>query len=245
MPVTQDKPAPYAPATAILALVERHRSKGLPTPVNADVLGRAQVSSSLIPRTLQALETLDLIDAEGKPTPVLEGIRLAPEAEYQKRLAEWLTAAYADALAYVDPATDDETSVRDAFRSYTPVGQQPRMVTLFTGLFKAAGIGPEQGKASRPRKTRSVSRPPKAQPPAGNSEDGGAKPQVGVRGAGVSPAENAGRTGAGPDPQPRSPEQVLLDMLDPGTMEKAEQDAVWTLLLYLKTLGARTASKKE
>lgn len=146
MPVTADRPAPYAPASAILALIDRHRNKGLPAPVDADVLARAGISGSLIPRTLQALQTLDLIGEDARPTPVLEGLRLAPEAEFKARMAEWLNATYADALSYVDPATDDEVRIRDAFRSYSPVGQQSRMVTLFTGLFAAAGIAPEKPK---------------------------------------------------------------------------------------------------
>jgi hypothetical protein len=84
---------------------------------------------------------------------VFEGIRLAPTAEYQQRLSEWLNAAYADALSYVDPATDDEVAMRDAFRKYIPTGQQGRMVTLFTGLFTAAGVMPQRAKASPPKRT--------------------------------------------------------------------------------------------
>lgn len=151
MPVTTESPAPYAPASAITALIDKHRNRGLQSPVNGDVLARSGISESLIPRTLQAMQTLDLIAADGSPTPILEGLRLAPEAEFKARLAEWLNAAYADALAYVDPAKDDEVRIRDAFRSYSPVGQQGRMVTLFTGLFAAAGIAPEKVK-SAPRK---------------------------------------------------------------------------------------------
>ena len=109
MPVTANAAGPYAPASVILGLVDRHRNKGLPTPVDAEVLARASVSESLTPRTLQALRTLDLIDESGKPTDVLEGLRLAPEAEYSQRLAEWLNVAYADVLSFVDPAIDDET----------------------------------------------------------------------------------------------------------------------------------------
>lgn len=159
MPVTAERPAPYAPASAILALIDRHRARGLPN-YDADVLARAGVSDSLIPRTLHALQTLDLITEDGKPSPILEGLRLAPEAEFKARLGEWLNEAYADALRYVDPAKDDEVRIRDAFRGYNPVGQQPRMVTLFMGLFAAAGIGPEKTKPA----TRKPSRPqtPKA-----------------------------------------------------------------------------------
>lgn len=162
MPVTPDRTAPYAPATAVLSLIERHRQKGLPTPVNGDVLARAGISESLIPRTLQALVTLDLIDDEGKPTDVLDGLRLAAEVDYKTRFVEWLRSAYADALNFVDPAVDDDVKIRDAFRSYNPIGQQDRMVTLFTGLFEAAGT--RQGKARAAAKktehsSRAVKRP--------------------------------------------------------------------------------------
>jgi hypothetical protein len=143
-----DQPAPYAPASAILELIERHRNKGLPPVVDSDVLLRAGVSGSLVPRTLQSLKTLDLLTDDGRPSEVFERIRLAPTAEYQQRLAEWLNAAYADALAYIDPVTDDEVAIRDAFRKYVPTGQQGRMVTLFMGLFTAAGVMPPRQKAS-------------------------------------------------------------------------------------------------
>src|SRR5437879_1673208 len=121
MPVTPDAPAPYAPASAIIELIKRHRNRGLPSPVNSDVLARAGVSSSLIARTLQALQALDLIDESGAPTATLEGIRLAPETESKQRLADWLRATYADALQFVDPATASESEVRDAFRNYIPI----------------------------------------------------------------------------------------------------------------------------
>lgn len=159
MPVTQDGPAPYAPPKAILDLVQRHRNKGLPSPVDADVLSRAGVPESLIPRTLQSLKILDLIEDDGSPSEALERIRLAPESEYQQRLAEWLGAAYADALAFVDPATDDEVAIRDAFRKYVPTGQQSRMVTLFMGLFTAAGVMPERDRAPVKVKARRLIRP--------------------------------------------------------------------------------------
>lgn len=169
MPVTKDRPAPYAPASVILGLIDRHRNKGLPPVVDGDVLARAGVSGSLIARTLQALISLDLITDDGKPTAVLEGIRLAPEAEYKQRLIDWLNAAYADALQYVDPATADETQIRDAFRSYTPVGQQNRMVTLFSGLFAGAGVAPEKKQASvrKPAVVRKPPSPPAVRTPAG------------------------------------------------------------------------------
>lgn len=149
MPVTKDKPAPYATPAAIIDIIDRYRHRGLPSPVNAEVLGRAGIADSLVPRTMQAMQTLDLIDETGKPTTTFEGIRLAPEAEYKSRLEDWLKGAYADVFSFVDPSKDDEIRIRDAFRSYQPVGQQSRMVTLFQGLCAAAGLAGEKTTQAR------------------------------------------------------------------------------------------------
>jgi len=159
MPVTPDRPAPYAPTSTVLDVITRYRERGLPTPVNRDVLARAGIPETLSPRVLQTLQTLDLIDEGGQPTAAFEGIRRAAAGEYQQRLAEWLNAAYADALNYVDPANADEVAVRDAFRNYNPVGQQARMVSLFLGLYAAAGIGAERpAQQSRPQARVSTQR---------------------------------------------------------------------------------------
>jgi hypothetical protein len=149
MAVTADKPAPYAPSSAVLEIVGRYRNRGLVFPVTHDVLARAGVSSSLIPRTMQALQTLDLFKDNGNPTETLEGIRLAPETEYKKRLEDWIKGAYADVFAFVDPAVDDDTRIRDAFRNYQPIAQQPRMVSLFKGLCVAAGLIGDKPRAPR------------------------------------------------------------------------------------------------
>jgi hypothetical protein len=165
MPVTQDNPAPYAPSSVILNLLARHRDRGLPTPVTSDVLSRAGVTDSLNARTLHALQVLDLIDDDGNPTPMFESLRLAPEAEYKARMSAWLNAAYADALKFVDPATATDTEVHDAFRSYRPPGMRDRMVTLFLGLFEAAGIAPER-KRKAPQRSVTASAAPRASKPA-------------------------------------------------------------------------------
>jgi hypothetical protein len=155
MAVTKDKPAPYTAAAAILDVVGRFRDRGLPSPINAEVLSRAGVAEGLIARTLQALQTLDLIDKDGSPTKTLEGLRLAPQAEYSKRLEDWLKSAYAEIFSYVDPTQDDETRIRDAFRGYNPVGQQGRMVSLFIGLCAAAGLKSPKAATARPASIRS------------------------------------------------------------------------------------------
>jgi hypothetical protein len=153
--------------------------------VNADALLRAGVSDSLVPRTLQALQTLDLIDEQGQPTGAFEAIRLAPEPEYQKSLQEWLNAAYADVILFLDPASADPTAIRDAFRVYTPIGQQGRMVSLFMGLYAAAGIGPERPSQPRPARPRAPGASGSAKaairkPPAGKGASGIPEPLTGL-----------------------------------------------------------------
>ncbi len=154
MAVTADAPAPYAPAKAVLEVISRFR-RGLPAPFTPEILARAGIPESIVPRTLQALQTLDLIEPNGTPTQTLETLRRAAEPDFQPKLAEWLNAAYADVLNFIDPATATESQVLDAFRGYNPVGQQPRMVTLFTGLYAAAGV-------RSPSNERSTTRSPLA-----------------------------------------------------------------------------------
>jgi hypothetical protein len=150
MPVTAARQGPYAPPTTVMGVVTRFRERGLSLPINREVLARASIPESLIPRTIQSLITLDLIDDEGMPTKTLEGLQRATEAEFKSRLAEWIKGTYADVFKFVDPAADNEVQIRDAFRSYQPVGQQARMVTLFRELCIAAGlITKKEGAAPR------------------------------------------------------------------------------------------------
>jgi hypothetical protein len=125
----------------VIGIIRRFRDKGLPSPFNDDVLRRSGiVPESLIARTLQSLQILELIDDSGMPTPTLLKIRSVPEADYKACLAEWLRSVYSDVFAYVDPEKDSGVQVRDAFRAYVPHGQQDRMVTLFLALCAEAGI---------------------------------------------------------------------------------------------------------
>ena len=61
-----------------------------------------------------------------------------------------IRGAYADVMMFVN-GSDDETAIRDASRSYNPVGQQPRMVALFLGLCRAAGMRNDDQSNAKPR----------------------------------------------------------------------------------------------
>jgi Family of unknown function (DUF5343) len=152
--IRSDGPAPYTSPSAIIALITGYRERGLQVPFTPDVLARAGVRESLVPRTLQSMKLLGLIHDNGQPTDEFVELRKARE-DFQEQLAALIRGAYAEVFSYVDPALDSPDRVRDAFRAYTPIGQQPRMVTLFMGLCEYAGLAPTTDSAAssgqRPR----------------------------------------------------------------------------------------------
>lgn len=162
MTLRTDRPAPYAPAATILAVINGFRDRGLATPFTPEVLLRAGVTDSLVPRTLNSLQVLDLIDEGGNPTAQLEGLRRAKTDEFKVRMEEVVRGAYAEVFQFTDPAKDDANRITDAFRVYEPSGQRTRMVSLFMGLCEAAGILPE-GNSRKPTST-GIGRKPLAKP---------------------------------------------------------------------------------
>ncbi len=238
--VTADKPAPYATSSSIIDLIERYRNRGLPSPVTTDVLLRAGTSDSLVSRTLYALQALDLIDEQGMPTKTLEGIRLAPESEYKQRLAQWLQSAYADVLKFVDPAVDDETKVRDAFRSYNPVAQQPRMITLFLGLLAAAGMVAERRGGQSRRGRIQPTQPPRTSNTASKSSI--------QSNSGLPKKEDV----INPPPPPRHTEisekaleYRLVDLMTEAASKPNVMDAIIEVITFLKTKDVTEPAKPQ
>ena len=135
-----DSFAPYAPVRNVLDVITRRRDRGLPSPVTNEVLESIGIPSGNSSRTLQALKFLSLLDDEGHQTESMEHLARATSAEYSQVLAGIVRNAYGSVFMIVDPAQDTETSVNDAFRQFVPPAQRERMVTLFLGLCREAGI---------------------------------------------------------------------------------------------------------
>lgn len=173
MAVSVERAGPYTSPKVMADIISRHRARGLPMPINAENLARIGVSESLIPRTLASLETLDLITENGEITDTFEVLRLAPESEFKARMKEWLDAAYADVLQIADPASDNETAIHDAFRTYKPTGQRDRMVSLFLKLYAMAGIGSTKDDKPKARTRPSGAPKPAAAPKAAKPPQAG------------------------------------------------------------------------
>lgn len=137
--------APYAPATAVLAILSQHRK----TPISkfdATVLDRqVSISASLIPRTLVTLQLLGFSDEEGLATPAFAALARVPEAQLKAAVGDILRDAYEPVLAALggDPSAASLDDLQAAFRSYNPLGQLERMIQLFTGLMAYIGMMPE------------------------------------------------------------------------------------------------------
>lgn len=192
MALTQGDTAPYAPPATVTDILRRYRDRGLPAPIDAEVLERAGVSATLSQRTLQTLKLLGFIDAEGQPTPEFEEASRAPEDEYKQRLGEVLLETYREVIQFADPAQDSYGRIRDAFRGFNPKGQQERMVTLFLGLLEFAGLDTSAATATR-RRTE------KARPASGRgkgAQDNGQPPARPGRGSGSRPSGRDPRDGA-------------------------------------------------
>jgi hypothetical protein len=184
--VTLGGRAPYAPASAVIKVIEKHRSGTLRT-IDAPALTRIGISEALAPRTVQALTLLDFVDDQGHVRPAFDGLRTAPSDQFKPLLADMLRGAYADVLDIIDPRNASPQEIADAFRGFEPTGQLPRIVQLFTGLLSYAEMMPEPGKRRPGPKrvrpagaaTREVDRTDPAQPDGDASRQAAAvKPGV-------------------------------------------------------------------
>jgi hypothetical protein len=158
--------APYAPSKAVLGVIERYRERGLPDPLTTGNLEQVGVPASMGPRTLQALRFLGLIDEGGNRLDSFEQLKRAKTDEYPTMLAEIVRAAYLPVFTVVDPATDTDTAVADAFRGFEPGAQREKMLALFRGLCVAAGIIEKVGrpKGGAPKKPTGGALAPRPKP---------------------------------------------------------------------------------
>lgn len=162
MPLVHFGKAPYAPASSIIAVIEKHRHVRLTKIDEAILDARIGITEALRPRTLAALEMLDLIDSDGVPTPVFAQIPNLSDAEFKPALGEMLRKAYAP---IIEDLKADELGKADkveaAFRSFTPTGQIKRMVNLYLGLMTYAELITE-GPRTRGKSTSVASGVPSA-----------------------------------------------------------------------------------
>jgi len=146
--------APYTAVATVKQVLDQLRERTLPDPVNQGVLERISVAPGLISRTIQTLKFLGLIDDDGCHTDTMTRLKRIASNEYQELLAEVVKGAYASVFEIIhDPNSATDQQIVDSFRHFKPEGQRGRMVTLFLGLCREAGLIDEgRSNKSSPRR---------------------------------------------------------------------------------------------
>lgn len=225
--VTAAEPRPLAPPytafQSLKNLMGTLKENGLPGRVDRSLLSNfsGQVASQL----LTALKFLGLIDGGGHPTDQLERlVKTHGTEDWPMAVERVLRTAYAP-LFDLNLGSASPSQFNDAFRRAYPVEGDTfrKCITFFLNAAREAAIpiSPYIMQNKKPRPASSMRKKPlrlvAAKPPE--------TPQ---------PAPPEKPFTPPPETNAKPAEQVLLEILNPSAMTTDEQQAVFTLLLYLK-----------
>lgn len=180
---TEDRKLPYAPPATVLDVIRHFRNFDVPESITQSRLTQLGVADGLLSRTWATCVFLGLMSEDGTTNEQFRAIRFASDVEYPQVLLGILQDVYADIFAVINPAEADLVQLDSAFRLYLPGGQRRRMITLFLGLCREAGIetrveqrarssriggrtSSEGGRTTPPTRKRASTPPPAVNPPA-------------------------------------------------------------------------------
>lgn len=135
-----EKFCPYAPYSSVITVIRHMRARNIKEPVTSQLITTIGVSEGNAARTISALRFLKLLDEEGYITPSFRSIENATDEHYPEILSETLHEAYDHVFMALDPVTASDQQLKNAFLYYQPKTQRPRMIMLFKGLAREAGI---------------------------------------------------------------------------------------------------------
>jgi Family of unknown function (DUF5343) len=173
--------APFAPTDGVVSVLDKYRETGLGgSKITPELLQRLSIGESIAPRVVTALELLDLIDDEGRPTENFVQFKQASQDAYRDVFAQILYDAYEPVFAVTgrDLTGKAPDEIEDAFRTFRPDSLRKRMVSLFLGLGAYAGIideapgrrrGPKPGGSRAPRPVSTAPRKAVTTPRGGGS----------------------------------------------------------------------------
>ena len=156
---------PYAAPANVKAVLQRTRTRNLPSKIDDEFLQLAGISPVVFGRVKEALVFLGLISKTGSPTDRLEAMGASSDEEYRSLLATAVREAYSEDFQRVDPALDGQPQIVNAFRRYQPRSQTSRMVMLYLGLCREAGIPVQDAPRERQMRRSAGTASPKKEPP--------------------------------------------------------------------------------
>lgn len=129
----------YVSYKAFTRFINTLRDGHLPSRIDRSILGA--MSGSGQSALLGSLEFLGLIDAGGKPQPVLEQLVTLNGAQYDAKLKELLLASYGFLLKEMDLRRATGAQVHEAFRKQNVQGSTAvKAIAFFLAAAKDAGI---------------------------------------------------------------------------------------------------------
>jgi hypothetical protein len=216
-PSKQEKPGlpPYIAFQSLKTMAGHFKEHAVPDRIDRSVL--TNFSGAVGAQIITSLRFLGLIDAHGHPTPGFrELVDHHGTDKWPTTLGKTLRSAYAP-IFELNLATCSPSQFISRFKdTYDGADEVIRKsITFFLNAARDAEIPLSAFllKARKPRSAPSKKRKPaREQTQTGDVDDDDPIPT---------------RTAS-------EPSQVLLDLLDPAEMDEGEQEAVWTLLKFLK-----------
>jgi len=207
---------PYATWRSFVNFANGLRDSSIPSRIDRSVFGN--ISGGAAYSILAALKYLKLIDEVGTPSPLLRQLVEASDDERKPLIAQMLKEGYP---ALWSGAIDLETATAGQFdehirNNYDMKGSTlDKVAAFFLAAAEDAGV---------PISVHLKNRKPVA-PSLASKKPRKTRPQTDNKQSLVPPKGT---------PQERTPAEMLLDIIDMADMTDPEQDAVWTLIRYLK-----------
>ena len=223
---------PYVSASLFKSTVEAFAESTTPNALDRHVLSR--LSGADYSSLISCMRFLDLV--RGDDNAVQESYRSlvaawkAGESEYKTALRSIMESAYAPITQGLDLQHGTLAQVEKAFKDAgVSTGQMLLKTVRFyiktlvdCGVTVSPHITKPRRRSGSPKRADGNGAPPRGSQQRGGRE----KPPT-------------------PNNETSSPERMLLELLDPETMDDREQKAVWTLLLYLKKKPTEDAVRRD
>ena len=123
----------YASIQNVIKTFSCHREGKLP-----EIVGIPLSDASPV---IQSLRSMNLLSRTNHPTKLFDNLVQASENEYRKILTEIIKSTYSEVFTYIEDLTSvTQKQLYQAFGSYALPKQHRKMVGLFKGLCREAGM---------------------------------------------------------------------------------------------------------
>lgn len=218
---------PYISFKTLLTFLEDQKEHGLPTEIDRSVLTR--FSGSVGGQLIAALKFLGLIDEnQSVQDDLLTLVNALGSDQWTIALGALVRKAYAPIVAE-DLARLTPAKFHDVFKTHYPA--KDAVVRKCEVFFLKAAEAAEISVNPRIAKHRAPRAPSQSRRQSNHTNSGKQGDDRGGKGGATDPPNRE-------PPAPISNYGQLILMLDPERMEEGEQEAVWTLIRYLKRIEA-------